>query len=141
MSRPRLVLDTNVLGRAICGSAPSLDLVLRWHAGDYLLCVSAEIVAEYRRVLPKVRLGDEAARAAILDQIARRAHLLHVRPSRRLFISRHEADNRFIECAVEAEAHAMVTFNERHFPPAWLAGRGVLVTRPREYLPSVPALR
>lgn len=136
---PRLVLDTNVLGRAICGSAPSLELVFRWQAGDYTLCVSDDVIREYENALPKVRMGDPIARAAILDQVRRRIHIAYVTPRRRLRISPHEPDNRIIECAIEANAIALITHNEEHFMP-WLLGHGIVVSRPREYLPLLPAV-
>lgn len=33
----------------------------------------------------------------------------------------HEPDNRFLECAEEAEADYLVTGNTRHFPKHWTA--------------------
>jgi predicted nucleic acid-binding protein len=39
-----------------------------------------------------------------------------VRPSQTVALASDEADNRFLECAREAEADYLVTGNTRHFP-------------------------
>ncbi len=61
-----------------------------------------------------------------------------VRPRNRVTLSPHEADNRVIECAIEAGAHAIIAFNDRHFVP-WIAHLGIVVSKPREYPPRLVA--
>ena len=50
----------------------------------------------------------------MLALIEREATL--VTPTERLAISKHEADNRFYECAASAQAEFIVTGNTKHFP-------------------------
>ena len=40
----------------------------------------------------------------------------YVTPTQTLSLSSHESDNRFLECAAEAQADYLVTGNTRHFP-------------------------
>jgi predicted nucleic acid-binding protein len=53
------------------------------------------------------------------------AHAEMITPTRALSVSPDEADNRFLECAEEAEADYLVTGNKRHFPKRWKTTRVV----------------
>jgi len=133
----RLVLDTNILAAAVAGSLPSMELVLRWIAGDFVLCVSSQVRLEYKRVLPGIP-GNEALRGDILLLLQSRGHVLSCdAPEEPPRLSPHEPDNHFIACALTSQAHALITHNERHFIP-WATREGVVVSRPREYLPLLP---
>ena len=79
------------------------------------LCLSPPIPAEYTAVLHRPKFGFTASSvAALLEDLARVALL--VRPTLRLAVAPDEADNRFLECALEARAAFLVTGNLRHFP-------------------------
>ena len=81
------------------------------------LCVSPSILAEYREVLHRPKFGFEALSIeALLVDLTRTALLVH--PTMRLTVAPDEADNRFLECALEARAACLVTGNLRHFPVA-----------------------
>lgn len=114
----RVVYDTNVLVSAALkpGSIPailvSLALAQRVH-----LCVSPPILAEYTAVLHRPKFGfEDSSIAVLLENLTRTALLVH--PTRHLTVASDEADNRFLECAVEASAAFLVTGNLRHFPVA-----------------------
>jgi putative PIN family toxin of toxin-antitoxin system len=114
----RVVYDTNVLVSAALkpGSTPAalvaLALVQRVR-----LCVSPPILAEYREVLQRPKFGFEAASIEVLlEELTRTALLVH--PTMHLTVATDEADNRFLECALEASAAFLVTGNLRHFPVA-----------------------
>ena len=114
----RVVYDTNVLVSAALkpGSTPAVlvSLVL---AERVRLCVSPPILAEYREVLHRPKFGFEALSIdALLEDLTRTALLVH--PTMRLTVAPDEADNRFLECALEARAAFLVTGNLRHFPVA-----------------------
>ena len=53
---------------------------------------------------------------ALLADLTRTALLVH--PTMPLTVAPDEADNRFLECALEARAAFLVTGNLRHFPVA-----------------------
>lgn len=112
----RVVYDTNVIISAALkpGSIPA-SLVTLALTGRVQLCVSPPILAEYREVLHRPKFGFEAHGIdAFLADLIRAALTVH--PSARLTVAPDEADNRFLECALEASAAFVVTGNLRHFP-------------------------
>ena len=121
----RLVLDTNVLVSANLNQGGlEAQIVALALNEEILLCVSAAILAEYKRVLLYPRLKfvpGEVAR--FLTRLGRSSVL--VAPARTLTVSRDEADNRFLECAEAASAEYLVTGNKRHFPKQWKTTRVV----------------
>jgi predicted nucleic acid-binding protein len=66
------------------------------------LCVSAEMLAEYREVFsrPKFTRLDPQRVSRLLALITREASM--ITPTERLSISLHESDNRIYECAAAA---------------------------------------
>ena len=136
MKTIRVVLDTNVVVSAHLNSQGyeryALDLVL---AGKLRLFVSPEIFAEYEGVLrrPKFAIAPKLITKS-LRQLRSVAKI--VEPQRRLSITRHEADNRFLECAEAAQADFLVTGNKRHFPAAW---RQTLIVNARELTEGIVA--
>ncbi|MBI5085161.1 MAG: putative toxin-antitoxin system toxin component, PIN family [Acidobacteria bacterium] len=118
-----IVLDTNVIVSAALtrggAEAYALDLVL---ARKAVMFLTEEILAEYEGVLrrPKFRLAPKIV-DGLLGRITEIA--VAVRPSRLVHASRHEDDNRFLECAEASAAHYLVTGNRRHFPTSWKTTR------------------
>ena len=45
-----------------------------------------------------------------------------VNPTKTVSVSPDDDDNRFLECAVEAGAHYLITGNKRHFPFRYFEG-------------------
>jgi uncharacterized protein len=127
----RVVFDTNVLYSAILkhGSVPA-NAVLLIATGFVIPCVSDEVLAEYRSVLYRAELDlNHNRRRELLGTLS--SFAVHVAPARKLAICAHEPDNRFLECAVEAEASYLVTGNARHFPRRY---EDVEVVTPRTLL-------
>jgi len=117
MTRPRIVLDTNIVVSAALrpyGLPAQLLELVAYRAVE--LCVSEELLTEYREVLarPKFAGIDPQRVDLLLKLIAEEATL--VRPTNTLQISKDETDNRFYECAEAAGADYLVTGNIKHFP-------------------------
>jgi len=114
-----IVLDTNVLVSAMLSPRGNEAVVLRLAlAGDFLICVSPELLAEYEDVLRRPRLGIPApAVQSLLSELRSKGKLIH--PKTVVSASPDEADNRFLECAETARALYLVTGNKRHFPKSW----------------------
>ncbi len=112
----QVVLDTNVLVSA-CWKPDGLEARTVRLAGcrAFTVCVSPEIVAEYREVLARKKLAAIHARAAAILAALERVWII-VHPARRLSHSLDEDDNRFLECADAAQAQYLVTGNLRHYP-------------------------
>lgn len=134
MPRPSVVLDTNVVVSAHLKEHGFerfvLDLAL---ARKLSLYVSVEILEEYRGVLArdKFRLDPKkvAGSLQLIEQAARR-----VRSERKLTVAKDPDDNKFLECAAEAQADYLVTGNKRHFPKEWGLTR---VVNARELLEAI----
>ncbi|CAN5902596.1 putative toxin-antitoxin system toxin component, PIN family [soil metagenome] len=129
----RIVLDTNVLvsGLLSPGGPPGriVDLVT---ALRVLVLHDDRILAEYREVLARPRLGIRTVEAAaVLDLVERDGILVSAPP---LAIDLPDPDNLpFLEVAIAGRADALVTGNERHFV---LSGREppIPVTNPASFL-------
>ena len=102
------VVDTNNLVSGLLvpqgNEGRLLDLIQRQLVR---VAVSPEVLAEYRLVLtrPKFRFGLEQ----IESVLAAFELASMVLPTRRLTVSPHEADNRFLECAESADAKFLIT--------------------------------
>ena len=112
----RAVLDTNVVVSA-CWKQDGLEArtVNLASEGAFTPCVSAEIVAEYRDVLARKKLGPVADRTARMLAALERNWIVIATPVR-MSLACDEDDNRFLECAVAAAADYLVTGNLRHYP-------------------------
>jgi putative PIN family toxin of toxin-antitoxin system len=130
----RVVIDTNVVVSASLRDeglpAAILDLA---SARIIRMCVSAELLAEYKEVLNRPRFRLLPRRNANSLSVIRRTSIL-VKPATRLSISADEADNRVLECAQAATADYIVTGNTRHFPGRF---EGTHVVTPRQFIDRI----
>lgn len=132
MKRLRIVLDTNVVISAAVKPVGNQALVINLVALRAVeLCVSEDVLAEYREVLSRPRFArlDSTAVSRLLALIEREATM--VTPTQRLAISADDSDNRFYECADAAGADYIVTGNIKHFTKPYknteiINGRGLL---------------
>jgi uncharacterized protein len=130
----KVVLDTNVIISAHLKPDGLERLVLNLALAERIhLYISTETFAEYARVLhrSKFKINPDWADES-LQLIT--AHAKMVMPTRVLSVSPDEGDNRFLECAEEAQADYLVTGNKRHFPKSWKTTR---VVNARELLEMI----
>lgn len=122
----RVVLDTNILVSA-CWKPDGLEAQVANLAitGPITACVSRQILAEYRDVLARKKLASVTSRAhemlAALERIA-----LPFESTAPITESIDDDDNRFLECAVAANADYVITGNLRHYPPELIASHGTI---------------
>ena len=82
-------------------------------AGDFMLCISNEILEEYAEVIAR-NISVDAARYVIYT-IMERANVRQIVPSYRWnLIETDPDDNKFVDCAIAANAKFIVT-EDRHF--------------------------
>ena len=130
----KVAIDTNVLVSAAIAThatcAQLLDLLL---AGVLRPCADDRILAEYRRVLYRARLGlNPGEVAAVLGFIGSVAECVTGIP---LAVELpHRTDAAFLEVAAATDA-LLVTGNIRHYPASCHCG--VTVLTPRECLELV----
>lgn len=116
----RVVLDTNVIISALLkeGGAPALILSLVFD-GHIQLCMTEEIFAEYTGVLSRGKFQslDQASVRKALLAIKRKS--FWVSPKTRINVIKIDPeDNKFLECALLAKAHYLITGNRKHFTMA-----------------------
>jgi uncharacterized protein len=134
LPRPSVVLDTNVVVSAHLKEDGLerfvLDLAL---TRKLQLFLSAEILEEYQGVLARARLKINPEKAASSLQLIEKAST-KVWPKRKVTASKDADDNKFLECAAEAQADYLVTGNKKDFPKQWGQTR---VVNARELLQAI----
>lgn len=117
MPLPKIVLDTNVLISALLKSRSNPAIIVSLIIdGRVILCLSPGIMAEYQGVLkrPKFKALNQTAVKKLLHALEKKA--VWVEPEETIKkIAVDPADNKFLECAVEARADYLVTGNTKHF--------------------------
>ncbi len=125
-------MDTNVVVSSFFGGKPK-EIVDRWQEGQFVLCVTDEIVREYTEVLARFAGMTEAA-SGFFARLSRREHVLWVDPAKSLHpVSADPSDDKFLECALAAEADLIVS-GDRHLL-ALGEFRGVPILDPAQALP------
>ena len=130
----RIVLDTNVLFSALAFARdnPPLKILNLVRDGKIEAVLSPFILEELRSNLIR-KAGWEESRFLAVEKISRQ-HFYLIKPRIRLsVIQRVDADNRILECALDAEADALVTGNRKDLRPLGTF-QGIAILTPREFL-------
>jgi uncharacterized protein len=122
----RVVIDTNVLVSAMISlSGNEALLLLAVKQGFMTPCFSPAVLEEYSEVLARPKFGFSPGEiAALSDLLQRRGDL--VRPSPLSGMSPDPKDDKFIACALAAQADFVVTGNKQDFPQDQLGGTRVV---------------
>lgn len=108
-----IVLDTNCLLRSLSRRSEFYDVWEAFVLGRYTLCVTTEIIAEYEEIISS-HMSPLAAQLAI-EMILRAPNVLRVDAQFRFhLITADRDDNKFVDCAIVANAEYIVT-NDKHF--------------------------
>lgn len=109
----RIVLDTNCLLQVLPTRSPYHKIWTDVLKGNICLCVNTEILNEYEEIL-SIKTTKEIARN-VVEAIAR-LHTTKYQESYFHFnlIKQDSDDNKFVDCAVAADAEYIVT-NDSHF--------------------------
>jgi len=127
---PLLVLDTNVIISALVSPDPPRNVVEACRAGAAQMVTSDVLLAELAEVLRRKFLWRIDQVAILLDEM--RSFAVVVVPAARVDeIRRDPADNRVLECALEARADYIVSGDTRHLLPLG-EYRGMPVISPAE---------
>ncbi len=111
--QPRVVLDTNVLLVSVSSRSKYHWIFRELLAGRFNLLISNEILSEYEEIIGD-RFNAETARNVVRTLLllpnVERVHPMY----RWKLIAADPDDDKFVDCAVAANAHALVT-QDRHF--------------------------
>lgn len=126
-----VVADTNVYVSAFNFGGPPLEIVILAIRQEIALSVSPPILKEVEGILLrrfKWSAGQAQEMLSTIRQFAR-----SVTPRERIDVLKEdEPDNRILECAVEANAHVLIT-GDKHLQ-ALRSFRSIGIMSPREFL-------
>jgi len=109
----RIVLDTNCLLQALPSKSPYHKVWTDVLSGHLSLCVNTEILDEYEEILV-VKTTPEIARN-VVEAIARLSTTIYQEAFIHFELIKEDLDdNKFVDCAVAADAEYIVT-NDSHF--------------------------
>ena len=107
------MLDTNCLLMSIPRKSPYHQILLDFLAGKYLLCVSNEVVLEYEEILAR-KIGSLVANN-IINAILASSNTVFINPQKRYHLIKSVPDdNKFVDCAISANAKYIVT-QDHHY--------------------------
>lgn len=124
----KIVCDTNILISAtLFPGGPPDSIINRGRANELTICLSPDIVTEFKKVLlVKFKHTEKEAdeRVERLTQISEMVY-----PKERVdLIQRKDSDNRILECALESKADYLVTGDKRDILPLKKIGETKIVT-------------
>lgn len=108
-----IVLDTNCLLQSLSKRSTYYKVWEDFVLGKYILCVSNEILEEYEEII-STHMSPLAAHIAV-DTILRAENVIRVDAHFRFdLIQADQDDNKFVDCAIVANADYIVT-EDSHF--------------------------
>lgn len=109
----KIVLDTNCLIQSIPKRSRYHDVWVSFENGTNTLCVSTDILEEYIEILQRL-IGNPAA-DVIIKSIINSPFVEYISPYYRFnLITADPDDNKFVDCAITANARYVVT-NDHHY--------------------------
>jgi len=104
----RVVIDTSIFIASLW-EGKSRTVVKLWKKGEITLCASEAILKEYFYIIPRFNMLKKEAEE-LLSLLRTRKNIKIVTPSKRLkAIKEDPADNKFLECAIEAKAEYIIS--------------------------------
>lgn len=133
---PRVVIDTNIMVASLFGGR-SRELINRWRGGSLTLCLSEEIRGEYLDILRRfVRVRPDVR--VLIAALESAENALLVEPGERIqAIPDDPADEAFLECAVAAQADAIIS-TDHHLLDLG-SFRGIPILQPGRFLERAEA--
>ena len=111
----RIVLDTNCLIASLSRTSRSYSVWRGLHDGRYILCVSNEILMEYQEMIGR-KTSPEIAEN-VIQYITNSEFVELITPYYRFnLIKADRDDNKFVDCAIAANATYIVS-DDKHFKP------------------------
>ena len=127
----RAVLDTNVVVSASLSSDGPAALILDSLFSKSFRCfISEALLDEYEQVLSRPRFARDPREILRAMRHLRKTAVVVV-PAKRVAAALDPDDNKLLDCALEARADYIVTWNVRHFPKQF---QDIRIVRPRQFL-------
>lgn len=128
----RIVLDTNVLVSGLLTPFGSSGEIVRMvFSGEFILCIDARVLSEYKEVLYRPKFKFDQNKIAILidfimqyGQVVSSSPLKHPLPD--------PDDEPFLEVAIAGNVKILITGNKIHYPSA--SQEGIKIVSPSEFI-------
>ncbi len=108
----RIVLDTNCLKPIVIPHSFCWSVWKSFISKEYTLCLSNEILMEYREVLGRFYTNEFAE--MVINVITNAENVEFIEPAYKFNLIADKDDNKFVDCAICGNATYIVT-NDRHF--------------------------
>lgn len=109
----RIVLDTNCLLMVIPKQSPCRIVWDAFLSGEFILCISNEILEEYFEILSQKITYSIAVN--VISTILSQQNILLITPYCKFNLIQSDVDdNKFVDCTIAAEAKYLVS-NDAHF--------------------------
>lgn len=113
--KKRIVLDTNCLISSLSRTSDSYEVWRGLYEGRYILCVSNEILTEYQEIIGQ-KITPEIAEN-VIQFLINSEYVEFVNTYYRFeLITADRDDNKFVDCAIAANATYIVS-NDKHYEP------------------------
>ena len=110
----KIVLDTNCLLNIIFPNSYFRGVWDAFRQGKYILCVSNEIISEYREIIER-RTGNALFADVVIRAILSMPNMEKVEPTYRFnLITADSDDNKYVDCAITCGATFVIS-NDKHF--------------------------
>lgn len=135
----RIVLDTNVLVAGLLTPFGSSGEIVRMVvSGEFILCMDARIVSEYKEVLFRPKFKFDINKITILiDFIMQYGQVVSGSPLKRPLPDND--DEPFLEAGIAGGVTALITGNKVHYPVE--SREGVEILSPSEFMGAIRKLR
>ena len=111
----RIVLDTNCLISSLSRTSDSYDVWKGLYEGRYILCVSNGILMEYQEIIGQKTTPEIAEN--VIQFLINSEYVEFVNTYYRFdLITADHDDNKFVDCAIAANATYIVT-DDKHYKP------------------------
>jgi len=127
----RVVLDTNVYISAILFGGKPEEIRKLLKEGKIDVLISEAIILEIAEVLRRKFDWENWQISQVVDEIREIAALAVPRQS--ISLIKDDTDNRILECAVEGNAHYIVSGDKHHLLPL-REYKGIKILNPNEFL-------
>ncbi len=128
----KIVLDTNVFVSGVFFSGPPYQILKGWSEGKLQLCVSLEIIKEYRRVGEILATDHPSINfTTMLEYVLQNVEVYSGQPLQEP-VCEDPDDDKFIACALASNSKIIVS-GDRHLLK--VSGyRNIEVHKPRDFL-------
>ena len=133
----RVIFDTNVVARASFWRGAPFDCLAAWAQGQCETAVSPELLAEYHETMERLRRAYPRHRCIRWAEALTETGILVFPNERTGGATPDPGDEKVLECALAAEADALVTGDKRHLLPLGRI-RDVDILGPADFLRRLP---